>query len=40
MRVWRPRRHGQPVAKLGTALPEQPADIAVAGPRMQRPLPV
>jgi high-affinity iron transporter len=37
LRVWRPRRRGQQVARLGDTLPEQPADIAVA-PESRRPV--
>src|SRR6202012_1990550 len=30
LRVWRPRRRGQPAARIGEFDPEQPADLAVA----------
>jgi high-affinity iron transporter len=33
MRVWRPRRRGEQVARIGEADPEQPADLAVAAQR-------
>jgi high-affinity iron transporter len=32
LRVWRPRRRGQRVASRAEQIPEQPADVAVAGP--------
>jgi hypothetical protein len=32
LRVWRPRRRGEQVAQRATALPQQPADIAVSQP--------
>jgi high-affinity iron transporter len=38
LRVWRPRRRGEQAARVGVAAPEQPADLAVAGPRRQQPL--
>jgi hypothetical protein len=33
LRVWRPRRRGQPAARIGEIDPEQPADLAVSGQR-------
>jgi high-affinity iron transporter len=41
IRVWRPRRRGQRVARLADQIPDRPADIAVAGllpPERRRPL--
>jgi high-affinity iron transporter len=32
LRVWRPRRRGQQVARRAFDAPERPADIAVGGP--------
>ena len=44
MRVWRPRRRGEQVARLGEQIPDKPADLAheaaVAGPRGSRALTV
>ena len=43
LRVWRPRRRGLRAATLGAAVPDRPADIAVAGSHpqaLQRPLSV
>ncbi|HLI59278.1 MAG TPA: hypothetical protein VKV21_06395 [Solirubrobacteraceae bacterium] len=38
LRVWRPRRRGEPTARIGEAEPEQPADVAGRGPLGSRPL--
>jgi high-affinity iron transporter len=39
LRVWRPRRRGEPVARFGEAEPEQPADLAAGRASMgSRPL--
>ena len=39
LRVWRPRRRGQQAARLGSEVPDRPAETAVAG-GMQHALPV
>ena len=36
LRVWRPRRRGAQPARLASALPDQPADLAVAAPPARR----
>ncbi len=38
LRVWRPRRRGEPVARIGEAEPGQPADVASARAMGSRPL--